>query len=50
MTLLFRLKPDYAKAYDNQGTAKAQLGQTSAGKQDVRTALWLAIKARGCSY
>jgi S1-C subfamily serine protease len=44
-TQAIRLNPDYAKAYNNRGIAKALLNRTWEAKQDVRTALRLAKQA-----
>ena len=44
-TQAIRLKPDYALAYYFRGVAKVLLGRTWEGKQDLRTALRLAVQA-----
>ena len=44
-TQAIRLKPDDALAYHNRGVAKASLGRTWEGKQDLWTALRLAVQA-----
>ena len=43
--MAIRLKPDSADVYHNRGIAKALLGRTWEAKQDVRTALKLAVQA-----
>ena len=44
-TAAIRIKPNFVEAYYNRGLSKAVLGQHFAAKQDLRTALRLAIKA-----